>query len=82
MKVTVYGDSILKGVLFENGKYVVERKWQDALTERFGLRIANRSRFGSTLPKAMARIEKDSAEQTEDEYAPIEDDAPVEDAEA
>ena len=73
MTVTVYGDSILKGVLLEDGKYTVERKWQDALIERFGLRIVNRSRFGSTLPKAMARIEKDSETPCEEpEYALLE----------
>ena len=59
MNVTVYGDSILKGVLLEDGKYTVERGWQDELAERFGLRLTNRARFGVTLPKAMARIEKD-----------------------
>ncbi len=73
MNVTVYGDSILKGVLLENGKYTVEHKWQDALIERFGLRVVNRSRFGSTLPKAMARIEKDSETPCEEpEYALLE----------
>ncbi len=60
MHVTVYGDSILKGVLFENEKYVVEHNWEQRLAERFGLQIVNRARFGSTLPKAMARIEKDA----------------------
>ena len=72
MNVTVYGDSILKGVLFEDGKYVVEHAWEQKLTERFGLRVTNRSRFGSTLPKAMARIEKDSGDAAEGEYALLE----------
>ena len=57
MNVTVYGDSILKGVLYENGRYVLERGWEERLAERFGLRVVNRSRFGNTLPKALARIE-------------------------
>ncbi|MBE6909254.1 MAG: SGNH/GDSL hydrolase family protein [Ruminococcaceae bacterium] len=60
MNVTVYGDSILKGVVFEDGKYVVAHDWQQRLAERFALRVTNRSRFGSTICKAMARIEKDS----------------------
>ncbi len=73
MNVTVYGDSILKGVLFENGKYVVDHGWVDRLAERFGLRVANRARFGSTLPKAMARIEKDCETPcAEDEIALLE----------
>ncbi|MBQ9720159.1 MAG: SGNH/GDSL hydrolase family protein [Oscillospiraceae bacterium] len=72
MFVTVYGDSILKGVLFENGKYTVSHDWEEKLCERFGLRVTNRSRFGSTLPKAMARIEKDSATEAAGEYALLE----------
>lgn len=60
MNVTVYGDSILKGVLLENGKYVVDRAWETRLAKQFDLRVINRSRFGSTICKAMARIEKDS----------------------
>ena len=31
MNVTVYGDSILKGVLLEGGKYVVNRDWEQRL---------------------------------------------------
>ena len=73
MNVTVYGDSILKGVLLENGKYVVDHTWEDKLTKRFGIRLTNRSRFGVTLPKAMARIERDSAAPCEgEEYALLE----------
>jgi len=73
MKITVYGDSILKGVLFEGGKYVVERSWQEALAERFNLLVTNRSRFGCTLPKAMPRMEKDCAVPSEEpEYALLE----------
>ena len=73
MNVTVYGDSILKGVVLEEGKYVVAREWEQRLAERFGLRIQNRSRFGSTIQKAMSRIEKDSQTPcAEPEYALLE----------
>lgn len=73
MNVTVYGDSILKGVLYENGKYVLDRSWEQKLSERFGLRVTNRSRFGCTLPKALARIEKDTETEAEgEEYALLE----------
>ena len=73
MNVTVYGDSILKGVLYENGRYVLERGWEERLAERFGLRVVNRSRFGNTLPKALVRIEKDCETPAEDEeYALLE----------
>ena len=72
MQVTVYGDSILKGVLFENGKYTVSHEWEQKLAERFDLRVTNRCRFGSTLPKAMARIEKDAETDGDGEYALLE----------
>ena len=72
MDVTVYGDSILKGVLYENGKYVVDHEWERKLTDSYGLRVTNRSRFGSTLPKAMARIEKDADNPSRGEIALLE----------
>ncbi|MBQ9458883.1 MAG: SGNH/GDSL hydrolase family protein [Oscillospiraceae bacterium] len=73
MKVTVYGDSILKGVLLEGERYVVERAWQAKLAERFSLRVENRSRFGCTILKALARIRKDTETPcAEPEYALLE----------
>ncbi len=72
MNVTVYGDSILKGVVFENGRYVVERGWQQRLAERFGLSIRNRSRFGCTIEKALSSIRRDSETPAENEYALLE----------
>lgn len=73
MNVTVYGDSILRGVRFQDGRYVIDHSWENALAEGFGLQIANRSRFGNTIEKAMPRIEKDSAAPCrEDEYALLE----------
>ena len=62
MNVTVYGDSILRGVRFQDGRYVIDRSWEQRLADTFGLKITNRSRFGNTIRKAMPRIEKDSAE--------------------
>jgi len=72
MNVTVYGDSILKGVIFENGRYVVERAWQNRLAERFGLTIRNRSRFGCTIGRAIASIRRDSESLSENGYALLE----------
>ncbi|MCR5826682.1 MAG: SGNH/GDSL hydrolase family protein [Oscillospiraceae bacterium] len=73
MNLTIYGDSILKGVLYENGRYVLERGWQERLGERLGLQVTNRSRFGSTLPRALKRIEADAqTEAAEGEYALLE----------
>lgn len=66
MKVTVYGDSILKGILLENGRYTINREWEERFSD-FGLDIRNRSRFGCTIQKAMAFIRKDSACAAEEE---------------
>ena len=60
MNVTVYGDSILKGVLLENGKYRTERCWERSLAALYGLVIKNSSRFGSTLEKALSLIRRDA----------------------
>ena len=59
MNITVYGDSILKGVLLENKRYVVNREWEQLFSRRFGCRISNRSRFGCTIRKALAVIRHD-----------------------
>ncbi len=67
MNVTVYGDSILRGVRFQEGRYVIDRSWEERLAERFRMEITNRSRFGNTIGKAMPRIERDSAAPCEAE---------------
>ena len=73
MNVTVYGDSILRGVRFQDGRYVIDRSWEERLAQTFGLKITNRSRFGNTIRKAIPRIEQDSAAACgEEEYALLE----------
>ena len=73
MNVTVYGDSILRGVRFQDGRYVIDHSWEEKLAAAFGLTITNRSRFGNTIGKAMPRIEKDSETPGEaGEYALLE----------
>ena len=73
MNVTVYGDSILRGVRFQNGRYVIDHSWETRLAEKYGLSITNRSRFGNTIQKAMPRIESDSRTRCgEEEYALLE----------
>ena len=73
MNVTVYGDSILRGVRFQDGRYLIDHSWENSLADEFGLQITNRSRFGNTIGKAMPRIEQDSAAPgTGEEYALLE----------
>ena len=59
MEITVYGDSILKGVRLEDGRYLVDREWEQLLSRRFGWSITNRARFGCTLRKGLAVIRHD-----------------------
>ena len=72
MKITVYGDSILKGVVLEDGKYRMERGWEKRLAQEHGLEIRNKAHFGNTLGRAMPQIEKDCAERGEGELAVLE----------
>ena len=72
MKITVYGDSILKGVVLEDGKYRMERGWEKRLAQEYGLEICNKAHFGNTLGRAMPQIEKDCAERAEGELAVLE----------
>ena len=72
MKITVYGDSILKGVVLEDGKYRMERGWEKRLAQEYGLEICNKAHFGNTLGRAMPQIEKDCAERGEGELAVLE----------
>lgn len=60
MKITVYGDSILKGVLLENGRYTIDRQWERKMAAEHGLEIKNSAHFGSTLGKALGLIRRDS----------------------
>ena len=73
MKITVYGDSILKGILLVNGKYTINREWERRMAGDLGLEIRNRSRFGCTIRKALDMIRRDSAEMARgEEYAVLE----------
>ena len=72
MKITVYGDSILKGVVLENGKYHMERGWEKRLAEEHGIEIRNKAHFGNTIGRAMPQIEKDCATDGNGEIALLE----------
>lgn len=59
-RVMVFGDSILKGVVLEEGQgYRVSDALQlDKLGAAFGLTVENRSRFGCTTGKGMAMLDR------------------------
>ena len=60
--LTVYGDSILKGIILENGRYISRSSWLSVLEERLPLTIRNLSRFGSTVEKGYRTMERDLAQ--------------------
>ena len=71
--VTVYGDSILKGITLDNGKYVVDRTAEERLARERSLDIRNLCRFGATVSKGLTLIQKDLAKNGSPEgYALLE----------
>lgn len=73
MNITLYGDSILKGILLENGRYTINREWEARFARSLDATIRNRSRFGCTIQKALAQIRKDAEKQYDaGEYAILE----------
>lgn len=73
LKVTLYGDSILKGITLENGRYNINHEWEDRFSRQFDATIRNRSRFGCTIEKALQQIRRDADRGYEDgEYAILE----------
>ena len=49
--ITIYGESITKGVLMEGGRYLINSTGISALAQQFSLMIRNRSKFGCTIDK-------------------------------
>ena len=70
--VTVYGDSILKSVLFEDGKYGINPEQERALSQRYSLTVRNLSRFGATLSSTLAGMERDLAAHPAPDYCVLE----------
>ena len=60
MNITIYGDSILKGILLENGRYTINREWEKRFAESYDdISVYNRSRFGCTIQRAFGLIRRD-----------------------
>ncbi|MDO4548610.1 MAG: SGNH/GDSL hydrolase family protein [Clostridia bacterium] len=65
--VQVWGDSILKGVIFnvERGRYSILK--QNALSiigEKLGIELVNKSRMGRTAPEALETMKGESGDMT------------------
>lgn len=62
MQATVFGDSILKAVLYENGKYRMNMEPEREFSAESGIQIHNHARFGCTIRKAIRWIRRDCEE--------------------
>lgn len=63
--VVIYGDSIMKGATpeGENRYRSVLPRFLPRLAEKYGLAVTNRARFGSTIDRGYALLQKDLNEQ-------------------
>lgn len=62
MQATIFGDSILKAVLYENGKYRMNMEPEREFSAESGIQIHNHARFGCTIRKAIGWIRRDCEE--------------------
>lgn len=71
--VAIFGDSILKGVLYENKKYFLSRaiNWSE-IENRLKIKITNSSRMGCTISKGGQIVEKTLAQGAKIDVALIE----------
>lgn len=58
MLLSIFGDSIMAGVVQEEGRYSRCRDQFQRLEQEIGARLDNHSSFGSTVVKGYARLEK------------------------
>jgi len=73
--ITVWGDSIMRGVIFDAAasKYKFLKDSAVSLfTKTFPIRVNNRSRFGTTAPRALEAMRKSLAESDESELILLE----------
>lgn len=57
--ISAFGDSVLKGVIFENNKYKVSKNSFVCLCEKLlGIKVENKAKFGSTITTGEKSIEK------------------------
>ena len=74
-KITIWGDSVLKGVVLEEGKdrYSLLKNSSIELTKReLDVDIKNNSKFGLTVTKAMRLIQKSLSKDELPNYALVE----------
>lgn len=74
IRVNIYGDSLMKGTIVdENFRYRAgAAKELSSLAEQFHISLNNRARFGNTIEKGRALLDKDIEEGFACDYALIE----------
>ena len=55
-KLIIFGDSIMRGVLLDEGKYICPSEERRAREETTGLEIESCCKFGATIDKAQTII--------------------------
>lgn len=72
MLLSIFGDSIMAGVVQENGRYSRCKDQFIRLEEETGVKLDNHSSFGSTVVKGFGRLEKFLAQGRLGDYTLIE----------
>ncbi|MBO4496103.1 MAG: SGNH/GDSL hydrolase family protein [Clostridiales bacterium] len=73
--ITAFGDSVIKGVIYEDAHYrVADESVQKICEESFGITIENKARFGSTITKGESVFEKNLSliKDSDGEYVVLE----------
>ena len=73
--ITAFGDSVLKGVIYEDEHYKVSKSsFQRICEELFGITIDNKARFGSTIAKGESIFERnlEAIKQSDGDYVVLE----------
>ena len=73
--IAAFGDSVLKGVIYEDEHYrVSDASFQKICEEYFGITIENKAKFGSTITKGESVFDRnlDMIRETKSEYVVLE----------
>ena len=57
-KLIIFGDSIMRGVLLDEGKYICPSEERHAREETTGIEIESCCKFGATIDKAQAIVQR------------------------
>ena len=73
--ITAFGDSVLKGVVYEDDHYrVTDGSFQKICEESFGITIENKAKFGSTITRGETIFERnlDAIRESSGKYVVLE----------